>query len=480
MLARVVVATQCKQLGRRLRDLLGAADCHVEMLRMPTADAAWSRLLRRSGDLFLVDRDLLPDPPGEAVQLLGSLPDSPDLIVAYSEGDYGEGAALVAAGASAVIDSAMADELIHDTCFSVIARRSERVTGVPEIGDRPRLADFETQSARMRAFLSVVFKVVNSDSTLLITGETGVGKEHLARAIHAESHRSAGPFVPVNCGALPEALLESELFGHEEGAFTGASRERRGMFELAHNGTIFLDEIGEMPVHLQVKMLQVLQTREVRRVGGDHPVNIDVRVIAATNRDLLEEIEAKRFRLDLYYRLSVVSLEIPPLRERSQDVDSLVSQFIRRFRRRFATSVDGVDADALNALRRYRWPGNIRELANIVERAMLLAPRKVVGLADLPHSISGVGIDVGSTAAEAMKLPPSADSTWTDRTLAEVRHEVVADFERDYLDRMLRRTEGRIGETAERSGIQPRSLYEKMKRYDLHKEDYRYRGRKRS
>jgi DNA-binding NtrC family response regulator len=316
---------------------------------------------------------------------------------------------------------------------------------------------------------------------LLIMGETGVGKERLARAIHAEGPRSSGPFVAVNCGALPETLLESELFGHEEGAFTGASRARRGWFELSHDGTIFLDEIGEMPLHLQVKLLHVLQNHEVQRLGSERASAIDVRVIAATNRDLLTDVEEKLFRRDLYYRLGVINLSIPPLRERREDIPALVDDYISRFRTTIGREVTSISPDALQGLVNYSWPGNVRELINVIERAVLLCDGDTIRVADLPDGIADPRTAAGITANKrALSFEVGSTSfpmQWLEKPIREVRQAVVFDVEKTYLSRLLELTSGHVGETARRAGIEPRSLFDKMRRYGLRKEDFRHRNR---
>jgi DNA-binding NtrC family response regulator len=326
----------------------------------------------------------------------------------------------------------------------------------------------------MQAFMDMVTRVVGTNTTLLFTGETGVGKERLARAIHAEGGRSGGPFVSVNCGALPESLLESELFGHEEGAFTGATRPRRGWFELAHGGTIFLDEIAEMPSHLQVKLLRVLQTREVQRVGGERALPVDARIMAATNRELASEIAEGRFRSDLYYRLSVVALELPPLRERREDIPILVDGYIRRFRATFPTDVKGIEADALEALVGYDWPGNVRELMNIVERAMILCGGTRIALRDLPDNVRGrVAGDPASLDLAPETPAATVPEGWLERPWREVCDAAVDDLERRYLIAQLEATRGRVGEAAARAGISPRSLYNKMRRHGIDKKRFR-------
>jgi len=322
--------------------------------------------------------------------------------------------------------------------------------------------------------MGIVARVVNSEAPLLIHGETGVGKERLARAIHPEGARSAGPVVAVNCGALPETLLESELFGHEEGAFTGATRYRRGCFELAHRGTIFLDEIGEMPLHLQVRLLRVLQEYEVQPIGSEKSIKIQVRVMASTNRNLEEEVKAGRFRRDLYYRMSVVSLAIPPLRERREDIPALVESYIHFLRPRIGPGQYELQPEVLQAMVDYSWPGNVRELINVVERAMLLCNRQEITVYDLPDTIGGRR---GAPAMEAVKTQMEGmfnmgeemgKSTWR-----AVRRKVVEHYEREYLTSVLKQANGRIAEAAKKAGIGPRALFDKMKKYQLRKEDFK-------
>ena len=224
----------------------------------------------------------------------------------------------------------------------------------------------------MYLFMKEVTQVAPSNVPLLILGETGVGKEHLARAIHSASPRSGGPFITINTAAIPEQLLESELFGHTQGAYTGATRSRRGAFELAHHGTIFLDEIGDLPQPLQIKLLRTLQDYEVRSLGSETSIWVDVRVIAATNRDLEEEVQQGNFRKDLFFRLSVIPLTIPPLRERKEDIPAIIDRILESRRQRFGYAPNSVSDEARQALLRYDWPGNIRELINVLERAIIL------------------------------------------------------------------------------------------------------------
>jgi DNA-binding NtrC family response regulator len=282
------------------------------------------------------------------------------------------------------------------------------------------------------------------DSTVLITGESGVGKERVARLIHDESARSAGPFVAINCGAVPETLLESELFGHVRGAFTGATQDRPGLFEAAHGGTLLLDEIGEVPPAMQVKLLRVLQDREVRRVGENRSRPVNVRILAATNRDLAAEINAARFRQDLYYRLRVVEIRVPPLRERRDDVLPLARLFLQAAAERTGRRPSGFTPDAAQQLLRYAWPGNVRELENAIERATVLATTARIGVEDLPA-------EVGRAVAD--RVVPGET-----RTLAEV--------ERDYILAVLRAEGGNRKKAAAALGIGEATLYRKLKDYE--------------
>jgi Nif-specific regulatory protein len=270
--------------------------------------------------------------------------------------------------------------------------------------------DFEKivgNSEALQRVLSVVKKVAKSNSTVLIHGETGTGKELIAGAIHHNSLRAARNFVKVNCAALQENLLESELFGHEKGAFTGADRQRIGRFEQADGGTLFLDEIGDMSPSTQAKILRVLQEHEFERLGGTRTIRVDVRLIAATNRDLPSMVTAGTFREDLYYRLNVVSIQTPPLRERKEDIHALAMSFLRRFGNELKKRLDGIDPEAQKLLMRYNWPGNIRELENAIERAALLAERSVIAADDLRLGDAAQGTTTGARESAVVRIPPT-------------------------------------------------------------------------
>ena len=476
MLLRVILAIDKPGHAKKLRAMLDLPDVVLETVRRK--DLFWEHISRESGDLVLVSQSLIPEPIGQTVEALGELPDVPSVVVLSEREDAEERARLLAAGCDAVIYAGLSDEALQEVVSAIVAKRSE--AGPRELTEteplaEPRLSDFVSASPAMQTFMGTVQRVVAHDVPLLILGETGVGKEWLARAVHAESPRAEGPFVAVNLGALPETLIESELFGHEEGSFTGATRARRGAFELAHGGTIFLDEIGEIPGHLQVKLLRVLQEHKVQRVGSEEPLTLDVRVMAATNRDLEQDVQAERFRRDLYFRLSVVTLTVPALRERTEDIPALAESHIEYFRPRVSREVYSISPDALAALAQYEWPGNVRELMNVIERAMLLCDGTEVGLDDVPEVIAH-----GARPAQIAMSSLSDDETdagippdWLQRPWRQVREAALAQIERAYLMGLLQATGGRVGETAKRAGLQPRSLYDKMKQYGIQKEDFR-------
>jgi DNA-binding NtrC family response regulator len=303
--------------------------------------------------------------------------------------------------------------------------------------------------------------VADTDASVLILGETGTGKSLIARAIHYQSRRANRAFVEVNCAALPASLLESELFGHEKGAFTGAIRSREGRFELADGGSIFLDEIGSMPLELQAKLLRVLQAGEFERVGGEKTLKVDVRVLAATNMVLEEAVAQKQFREDLYYRLNVVPVRVPSLRERPEDIPLLAQHFLAVFNRQMGRNIEGLGPTALQKMAVYSWPGNVRELENLMERAVVLGRGPRIEDVELHQPV-----------------PATAPGpVWDfDQPLRQLQQEALERLERDYLAEMLRRYHGNLGLASEHSGITRRSLYDKMKAYGFKKEDFKRTG----
>ena len=312
MLIRITLAVHDSALGQRLLSHLARPDILVEVPR--ARKDLWERIVREPADVLIISQSLLPNPLKDKMRQLQSHPDSPAAVVLSDSADPKVHARLMAEGCDAVLFAGLAVEQVRDVIETMLEKRrrlTQKRFFAPQPLAEPRLADFVSESPGMAVFMNVVPRLVRSDTTLLIEGETGVGKERLASAIHAEGPRSAGRFVALNCGALPEHLMESELFGHVRGAFTGATAARRGWFEIAHHGTLFLDEVGEIPTHLQVKLLRVLQEHEIQPVGSEKSFSVDVRVIAASNRPLEPDVESGRFRRDLYHRLSVVTVSVP-------------------------------------------------------------------------------------------------------------------------------------------------------------------------
>jgi len=308
--------------------------------------------------------------------------------------------------------------------------------------ERYRFENIIAKSPKMQQVIEVIKVVAKSNATVLITGETGTGKELVARATHSQSYRKDKPFVAVSCAALPESLLESELFGHEKGSFTGAYTQKKGKFEVANRGTLFLDEIGEMSANIQVHLLRVLEEKEFTRVGGNEVIKVDVRVISATNKDVKEAVAKGQFREDLYYRLNVVNIELPPLRERREDILLLAQHFLKKFGVENQKGITGFSPEATDFLLKYEWPGNVRELENAIERAVILAKNPLIEVADLPQ--------------ESLTLTHSAPP---GKNLGEV--------EKNHILNILDETGGNYSEAARILGISRMTLYKKIRAYGL-------------
>ncbi len=319
-----------------------------------------------------------------------------------------------------------------------------------EIQDRYSFQNIVGKSAGMQNLFEKVRKVANSKTTILVRGESGTGKELFARAVHYLSQRRDQPFTAVNCGAIPENLLESELFGHVKGAFTGATSHKRGLFEEANEGTLFLDEIGELPLPLQVKLLRVLQEEELRKVGDTKIIKTDVRIIAATARNLEEEVKQGRFREELYYRLNVVTVDIPPLRERREDIVLLVEHYIRKFAAANKKEITGIGPAAMQQIMKYHWPGNVRELVNVIERAVLLTEGHAIEPEDLPEAITGPAMPPPLVITEGFSLKKNR-----------------AMLEKNLILKALKETGGNRTKAADLLGVSLRSLMYKIKEYSI-------------
>ncbi|HTQ23662.1 MAG TPA: sigma-54 dependent transcriptional regulator [Candidatus Binataceae bacterium] len=315
------------------------------------------------------------------------------------------------------------------------------------------------RSNALQQVLELVRKAARSDANILVLGESGTGKELIARAVRANSPRAAQPFVAVDCASLPENLLESELFGHEKGAFTGAIAAKQGLVEMANRGTLFLDELGELPLGLQVKFLRALQERQIRRVGGTRPIDVDIRVVCATNRDLRELVKGGAFREDLYYRIAVIDIALPPLRERPGDVELLAMSFLAKFARRDTAAPRGFEPEAMAALETYSWPGNVRELQNVVERACALTEGEMITLADLPAHLR--------TVAPAPSARPPAADTASKLTLKEAKERWISDLESAYVAELLRREGGNVSQAARKAGVDRKTLHRLLNKHSI-------------
>ncbi|OGK91257.1 MAG: hypothetical protein A2W08_11670 [Candidatus Rokubacteria bacterium RBG_16_73_20] len=410
---------------------------------------ALERFRREPVDLILTDQKM-PGLSGlELTQAARAVNPEVAVVLMTAYGTIEHAVAAIKAGATDYLTKPLnLDELLHRLGQ---VRDHQRLLGENRelraaLQERHRVEGILGDSGRMQEVLSLVRRVAASDATVLIRGESGTGKELIAKAIHYASRRAEGPLVRVNCAALPETLLESELFGHEKGAFTGAQATRRGRFELAHGGSLFLDEIGDLPPHLQVKLLRVLQEREIERVGSSRPIPVDVRLLAATHRDLEALVKAGSFREDLYYRINVVTLAVPPLRERREDIPLLLDHFLSKFARANGKTIRGLTREARDTLLRYDYPGNVRELENLMERAVVLTRDEVIGRADLPLSVR----DAEPESGEATGLPAAVEG-----------------LERRMIRDALARADGVQTRAAELLGISERVLRYKLRKYGL-------------
>ena len=311
-------------------------------------------------------------------------------------------------------------------------------------------------SPSMAKIFDVIRKVAPTTTSILITGETGTGKELVANAIHVNSPRKLNPFIKINCSAIAENLIESELFGYEKGAFTGAVSSKPGRFELAHKGTLFLDEIGDLPREMQVKLLRVIQDHEFERVGGLQTIKVDVRLVAATNRNLQQDVREGLFREDLFYRLNVMPIHVPPLRERKEDIPALVRYFVDQFNRKLDRQITGADAEVMELLRDHDWPGNIRELENLIERLVLMAKGGEIVMGDVPAELIEAVEEKAQTAAPGEK-----------KSIKELIREKTGDIEKQMIVRVLEECEGNISKAARQLGLSRRGLHLKLAKYNL-------------
>ena len=430
-----------------------------------TAAEATARLGAEAFDAVLLDL-WLPDRDG--LELLSELREQP-VIVISGHASVDTAVKATRLGAYDFLEKPLSLSRVVVTVQNALERGrlarelrqlSDRLArGEPLLGGSPRMQHLKAELAT----------AARSESRILILGENGTGKELVARQVHRLSGRSRGPFVEVNCAAIPEDLIESELFGHVRGAFTGAVGDRSGRFEQADGGTLFLDEVADMSLKTQARVLRVLQEQRFERVGGSAPIRVDVRVLAATNKDLEEEIRQGRFREDLYFRLAVIPLRVPPLRERVEDVPILAAHFIALFAYELKQRPKAVDREAMRLLEEYAWPGNVRELRNLVERMMIMVPGATIGAADLSAAIRGDGGRSGSGGSGGgggESARASGEQALWEADYASLRDARGA-FEKHFIERKLAELEGNVSRTAQVLGLERSNLYRKMRAYGI-------------
>lgn len=451
--ARILVMDDEARERRRIEEYLAGKG--YDVAAVATVKEALDAIRRDRFDLFLTDCNI---PGVDALQTSQEVRKiNPDMaiVIMTAFGTIETAVKAIKAGAYDYVAKPIDLEQLVVLIERVWERRNlirENTELKERLIERYKFDEIVSTSHAMEEVLNMAGRVASSSATVLLRGESGTGKELVAKAIHYNSPRANFPLVKVNCAALPEPLLESELFGHEKGSFTGATARRIGRFEAANQGTLFLDEVGELTPSMQVKLLRVLQEHEFERVGGNETIKTDVRIIAATNRDVEKAIKEDRFREDLYYRLNVVSIVIPPLRDRKEDIPGLLDYFIEKYSRENKKQISGITADARDALMRYSYPGNVRELENIVERAVVLSKRGVIGTGDLP-------LHVQTGAQESRITAAGKPSGSLNETLDTV--------ERGLIIEALKQSGGVQTRAAEKLGISERVLRYKLMKYKI-------------
>ncbi|HEY7217909.1 MAG TPA: sigma-54 dependent transcriptional regulator [Candidatus Binatia bacterium] len=447
---RILIVEDDHEMSRFLSELLIEEGCEVEAAN--DGPSALEKYQKSSFDLVITDL-MMPRMKGtELVRRLKAADAHALILLITAFGTIESAVEAMHAGAFHYITKPFrSDELlIHvQRAFEQRQLRQEIDQLRSEVQRRYQYSDMIGRSPAMKKLFETLAHIRDLAANVLILGESGTGKEMVARALHANGSRASGPFVAVNCAAIPETLIESELFGYVRGAFTDARKDRTGLFQEANGGVLFLDEIGEVPVTLQAKLLRVIEDREVRPLGGNKSEKVDVHLISASNRLLEELVQDGRFRQDLYYRLNVIRIDLPPLRERVEDIPLLVDHFIEKFALKVQRKVNGIEKDALALLVRHPWPGNVRELEHTIERAVLLGRTSTIGVNDLPPQLR---------ARDQRRLP---------LTEAVARSFTLRDLEREYIERILETTNGNKTEAAKILGVDRTTLYRKLEEFKL-------------
>jgi DNA-binding NtrC family response regulator len=458
MQRRILIADDNEQTRETLRQLL-EADHKVQVDTTSDGSQALKTLSEQNYSIILTDLFM---PRLDGLELIESLQKqriSTTVIVMTGHGSIDRAVQAMRLGAYEFITKPLDLQRLRLVVQRALRERQlvdEIVYLREQLQGRFKFQNIISKNPHMHGIFELISNLAHTTTTVLIEGETGTGKEQVARAIHHAAQLRTGPLVAVNCAALPENLLESELFGHEKGSFTSAVGQRRGRFELADGGTIFLDEVGDVPAAMQAKLLRVLQERRFERVGGTESIEVDVRVIAATNRSLLRLVKQGTFREDLYYRLNVVKIDLPPLRDRAEDIPLLATHFTEKYARP-GENPKQISPQAMEVLLHYRWPGNIRELENAIERACVTATGDVIQPDNFPAEV---------LTPSAPKLPYAID---LERLLPDLLRDVTADVEQQYIRKALKKSHGNIGRCARICGLSRRSISAKITEYNINK-----------
>ncbi len=458
MRRRILVIDDMEFNRHHLRKVLESDDLEVET--SGDGRSAWDRLKAQKYHLVITDLRM-PDLGGHELLARVRRDKLPlGVIVLTAFGDPDEALCAMKAGADDFVSKPYDPDRLRLRVKRVLERR-ELVDELERLrkqmrGDYP-FHNMVSKSPRMRRIFELIEQIGPLGSTVLIHGETGTGKELVAQALHNAATTRSGPFMALNCAVLNESLLESELFGHERGAFTGAEKRKIGRFELANGGTLLLDEIGDLAPSLQAKLLRVLQTGRFERVGGTESLQVDVRIVAATHRAVEDEVKKGRFRADLFYRLNVIRIELPPLRERTEDIPLLVTHFVQKYDTATGVARTEIASDAMQALLRHNWPGNVRELENAIKGALAMAEGTVIRRDDLPESV----------APRTQELHKSGSLVDIDKPLPDLTSALIGRVESDYFSRLLSLYAGNVAKTARHSGLSRRSVTQKLERYSL-------------
>jgi two-component system, NtrC family, response regulator AtoC len=441
--AKILVVDDEAIVRESLRDWL--SDCGYQIFTAENGHQALEIIERERLSIIITD---LVMPEMDGIELMKRAKDiipNIEVIIITAYGSITTAIAAMKEGAYDYIEKPFCPERAELLVQKLVEHQGlieENISLHQKLEERHRFENIIAKSPKMQQVIEVIKTVAKSNATVLIMGDSGTGKELVARAIHAQSQRRGKPFIAVSCAALPESLLESELFGHEKGSFTGAYAQKKGKFEIAHRGTLFLDEIGEMSANIQVHLLRVLEEKEFTRVGGNELIKVDVRVVSATNKDIRKAIASGQFREDVYYRLNVVTIELPPLKERKEDIPLLAQHFLKKFALENQKEIAGFSPDATNFLLNYEWPGNVRELENAIERAVILAQNSNIEVTDLPHQ----------NLLLARSAPPGKR---------------LKDAEKNHILNILTETEGNYSEAARILGISRMTLYNKAREYGI-------------